>query len=75
VLNDFDSRDAVFGNLNSIVCMWLIQSDVSSLLSQIKELQKKNTELDEENKKINLKVKIQIVIYSVVFIGLQKTNV
>jgi hypothetical protein len=54
--------------------MWLIQSDVSSLLSQIKELQKKNTELDEENKKINLKVKIQIVIYSIVFIGLRKTN-
>jgi hypothetical protein len=54
--------------------MWLIQSDVSSLLSQIKELQKKNTELDEENKKINLKVKIQIVIYSVVFIVLRKTN-
>ncbi|CAI8592287.1 unnamed protein product [Vicia faba] len=34
----------------------LSESDVSSLLSQIKDLQKKNTELDEENKKINLKL-------------------
>ncbi|KAL5082546.1 hypothetical protein RYX36_010967 [Vicia faba] len=41
----------------------LSESDVSSLLSQIKDLQKKNTELDEENKKINLKVKIHTVIF------------
>ncbi|GAU17293.1 hypothetical protein TSUD_110100, partial [Trifolium subterraneum] len=34
----------------------LPETDVSSLLSQIKELQKKNTELDEENKKISLKL-------------------
>ncbi|CAJ2660922.1 unnamed protein product [Trifolium pratense] len=34
----------------------LSETDVSSLLSQIKELQKKNNELDEENKKTSLKL-------------------
>ncbi|CAL5200134.1 unnamed protein product [Lathyrus oleraceus] len=34
----------------------LSESDVSSLISQIKDLQKKNTELDEENKKMTLKL-------------------
>nr|XP_004486978.1 golgin subfamily B member 1 isoform X1 [Cicer arietinum] len=34
----------------------LSESDVSSLLSQIKDLQKKNTNLEEENRKITLKL-------------------
>ncbi|KAK7261518.1 hypothetical protein RIF29_27832 [Crotalaria pallida] len=32
------------------------ETDISALLSQLKDLQKKNTELEEENKKINLKL-------------------
>lgn len=57
------------------MCILLIQSDVSSLISQIKDLQKKNTELDEENKKMTLKVKkIQIVIRWFIFLGQRKTN-
>lgn len=57
------------------MCILLIQSDVSSLISQIKDLQKKNTELDEENKKMTLKVKkIQIVIRWFIFLGHRKTN-
>lgn len=75
VLNDFVSREAIFWNLNSIVCILLIQSDISSLISQIKDLQKKNTELDEENKKMALKVKkIQIVICRFIFLGQRKTK-
>jgi len=56
------------------VCILLKQADVSSLLSQIKVLQRKNNELDEENRKITLKVKVQIVIYSFIFIDIHKTN-
>ena len=56
------------------MCILLKQADVSSLLSQIKVLQRKNNELDEENRKITLKVKVQIVIYSFIFIDIHKTN-
>lgn len=60
--------------MNLFACILLIQADVSSLLSQIKVLQRKNNELDEENRKITSKVKVQIVIYSFIFIDIHKTN-
>lgn len=47
-----------------------LQTDVSSLLSQLKDLQKKNTDLEEENKKITLKVNFEITI---IYLH-QKTN-
>lgn len=54
--------------------LYFSQTDVSALYSQLKAMQKKNTELEEENAKITSKVKIQIEYACAVLLFIYKSS-
>ena len=39
-----------------LIANFLLQNDIGSLVAQLKDLQKKNTDLEEQNKRLNSKV-------------------